>query len=620
MPENIRISVDYDNLNSEAYEKWLAGQDVFSQQKELKRKFRNNKDTVGSGYLLESQQKALLRDKGILNWASELAVAQGTDKTLFKRYTRMGNGTPQIREDGPEPIEVDMPQNGMSPNAQNIFRYAYYKSMSVLESELDSVLKAKGDTYRGPSKEEMDRVAGLAWLQVAPAFRHLGLTRNVEANRSEDISASHQEILRRYVYAKNILKMSAPTTEVGGEYSHNIPFAPFPISDAVLERGYFSPEGSVSWDTSPEGIIKDLYLGSHWLVSLPGFAGQKRLIPRQIPFGFASEMTSTDIEFWMGVWQDVGASNEKGTGDYSFKEYLHEKIYEDKDSNISVYLDLSKTGEGLSFFYRPIGSIEGVELEDSLLTWSEWGDFMSSRASYNALYDFSKWFDRQEDWFNDVPIIKDIPGLPPEWFQLSNIEKLLSIIKDNEDTLESDPKKYRLMRSVQNDAFIDRGTGWTLFSNKLGINPDPSKVDFRELQRWWIGNPILRGLISTSRGFGMAPSEWRDEINWAQELFGLGTQIGHIEKQAFIKVLTQINAEYPNLENFKDSDMRRIVNEQMGQYVVTEADMYDSLASNASAFGLWASKRLNILRKKTYTHKSGTGKRANPNRPGTKKE
>lgn len=578
------------------YEDALIKMDVYDQQIELRNFLRNNPDLPDSGYRLEGEQKDNLRARGILTWGSELAIAKGTEKVRLQRYTRKGTGLPVIDSRGPQPIDVELPQNGHEPYVQMIFRHAYYKSPELLRNELEVLL---GQNKTGLTLNDIDKTVGDAWMLVSPAFKHMGLHPSREPNSNKDISASHLRELTKYTYAKHILKLHAPIGEAGGSGSGQVPFMPWPLSDAIAQRGMFEPDSANQWDISPEGIINDLYFGSNWLVNLPGFPGQKRFIPKNIPFPFATEMSNSEAEFWVGIFQDLGSD---------FKSYLDEVIYKDQDSNISVYVDVSKTGEGLSFYQREIGSLEGTEKLDTLITWQEWGEFISMRSKFNVLVDMQEWFKGTDEWFKGIPVLNMSNKLDVvKWFQKSRLEKTLSILKDTEDTLEEDSSQYRMNRSIQNSAFIDDTNLFRLGLNKLGAEPQSDEVSFKELQRWWILG------ISFPRGFGVSPSEWRDEINWAQALFGQGTEFGHLEKEAVVDFLIAVNDEFPDLNRFTEKDFERILNQEMGKYVLTEEDWWDGLSSNASEFGLWAKRRLNLLRSKE-NERTGTSRRQNPNR------
>ena len=574
----------------------LRQMDVYDQQIFLREFLRNNPDFPNAGYRTEAEQKDNLRVRGILNYGSELAIAKGTEKVRLQRYTRKGTGTPVIDPKGPQPIDVELPQNGHEPHVQMIFRHAFYKSPELLRNELEVLLE---QNKTGLTINDIDRTIADAWVSVGTAFRHMGLHPSREPDSSRDIADEHRKILSKYVYAKHILKMHAPIGETGGSGEGQVPFMPWPLSDALAKRGMFSPDSATQWDVSAEGIISDLYFGSNWLVNLPGFPGQKRFIPKNIPFSFASDMSNSEAEFWLNTFQELGAD---------FKTYLDEMIHKDKDSNISVYVDVSKTGAGLSFFQRKLGSLEGTEKLDTLITWEEWGNFISMRAKYNVLVDMQEWFKGTDEWFEDVPVLNMVNELDAvKWFQKSRLEKAISILKDTEDTLEKDTSQYRLHRSIQNSAFIDDTNLFRLGLNKLGTEPRSEDVSFKELQRWWILG------TSVPRGFGIAPSEWRDEINWAQAFFGQGTEFGHLEKEAVVDLLIAINDEFPDLNKFTEEDFERILNKEMGKYILTEEDWWDQLSSNASEFGLWAKRRLNLLRSKEG-QRTGTPRRANPNR------
>ena len=230
------------------------------------------------------------------------------------------------------------------------------------------------------------------------------------------------------------------------------------------------------------------------------------------------------------------------------------------------------------------------------------------RSKFNVLVDMQEWFKGTDEWFKGIPVLNMSNKLDVvKWFQKSRLEKTLSILKDTEDTLEEDSSQYRMNRSIQNSAFIDDTNLFRLGLNKLGAEPQSDEVSFKELQRWWI--------LGTSfpRGFGVSPSEWRDEINWAQALFGQGTEFGHLEKEAVVDFLIAVNDEFPDLNRFTEKDFERILNQEMGKYVLTEEDWWDGLSSNASEFGLWAKRRLDLLRSKE-NERTGTPRRPNPNR------
>ena len=574
----------------------LSKMDVFDQQDELKNMLRNDTENPNSGYRFEAEQKAVLRQKGILTYPSELAVRKGTHTTNLTRYTRRGTGEPIINPKGPEPVEVLLPQNGMEPHAEVVFRHAYYKDMSLIKKELDTILV---ENQSGLRLSDIDKTVADTWRLVSPAFRHMGLHPSREIDSKKDIASQHRELLTKYIYAKNIYKFHAPISEKGGEGSGQIPFMPWPATDALAKRGMFAPPSSSEWDMTPEGIISDLYGGTNWLINLPGFPGQKRFVPKNLPFSFASQMDDSEMEFWVKTFQDLA-------GD--FKSYRDKTIYEDKDSNISVYVDVSKTGEGMSFFFRERGQVEGTEKLDSLISWTEFGEFIAMRASYNMLADMKKWFRGNDDFLANVPFIKELDVV--KWFQKSRTEKALDILKSTEDKLENDPNSYRMQRSLQTSAFIDDTNIWRLNLNKLGERPQSEDVNFSELQRWWI-----MGLesLSVPEGFGLSASSWRDEFNWAQAMFGGKGEIGHLGKQAMVNFLIEVNNQFPDLNKMTEDDFDRIINEEMQKYVLTEISWWDDLSSGASDFGVWAKSRMNLLRDQSY-QRTGTPVRPNPNR------
>lgn len=561
-----------------SYVKGLSKMDVFDQQEELKNTLRNDIENPLSGYRFEAEQKAVLRQKGILTFPSELAVRKGTHTTKLTRYTRRGTGEPIINPKGPEPVEVLLPQNGMEPHAEMVFRHAYYKDMSIIKKELDLILT---DNQYGIRLADIDKTVADTWRLVSPAFGHMGLHPSREIDSKKDIASQHRELLTKYIYAKNIYKVQAPVDE-----TMDVP-------------GLIVPPSSSEWDMTPEGIISDLYGGTNWLINLPGFPGQKRFVPKNLPFSFASQMDNSEIEFWVKTFQDLA-------GD--FKTYRDKTIYEDKDSNISVYVDVSKTGEGMSFFFRERGQVEGTEKIDSLISWTEFGEFISMRAKYNMLADMKKWFRGNDDFLANVPFIKNLDAV--KWFQKSRVKKALDILKSTEDRLEEDPNSYRMQRSLQTSAFIDDTNIWRLNLNKLGERPQSEDVNFSELQRWWI-----MGLesLSVPEGFGLSSSSWRDEFNWAQAMFGGKGEIGHLGKQAMVNFLAEVNNQFPDLDKMTEDDFDRIINEEMEKYVLTEVDWWDNLSSTASDFGIWAKSRMNLLRDQSY-QKTGTPVRPNPNR------
>lgn len=552
--------------------------DVFDQQDELKNMLRNDTENPLSGYRFEAEQKAVLRQKGVLTYPSELAVRKGTHTTKLTRYTRRGTGEPVINRKGPQPVEVLLPQNGMEPHAEMIFRHAYYKDSSVIKKELDLIL---ADNQYGIKMSDIDRTIADTWRLVSPAFTYMGLHPSREIDSKKDIASQHRELLTKYIYAKNIYKVQAP------------------VDETLDVPGLIVPPSSSEWDMTPEGIINDIYGGTNWLINLPGFPGQKRFVPKSLPFAFASQMNNSEMEFWVKTFQDFASD---------FESYRDKTIYADKDSNISVYVDVSKTGEGLSFFFREKGQLEGKEKLDSLMSWTEFGEFIGMRASYNTLADMKKWFQGNDDFLENVPFVKNLDAV--KWFRKSRWEKALSILKDTEDVAEKDSKGYRLQKNIQTNAFIDDTNVFRLNLNKLGANPQSEEVNFSELQRWWI---LGLESLSVPEGFGMSSSSWRDEINWGQAMFGGKSELGHLGKQAVVGLLSEINNQFPDLDKMTEKDFDRIINEEMKKYVLTEIDWFDTLSSNGSEFGLWAKNRMNLLRDQS-SQRTGTPVRPNPNR------
>lgn len=127
----------------------------------------------------------------------------------------------------------------------------------------------------------------------------------------------------------------------------------------------------------------------------------------------------------------------------------------------------------------------------------------------------------------------------------------------------------------------------SLFLNKFGTNRDGSE-NMDELASWWLLSPVLRGLVSTAKWFGLSPEEWRNEINWAQAYFGGKTEIGQMGREVGFDFIKSIHKEFPDLTKMTEEDFDRIRNQEMQKYVLTRADYFDRVRSKSTLFGKWA--------------------------------
>ena len=601
-----------DRVGSKFREDWIQ-LDVFERDGKLHTIF--NHPDLGyaphESLMLIQEQKANFAQDGIHFYPDDLAIPGGQKLHNLVRITREGAGIPKVDPYGPKPKPIMLTQHGMVGFSQEIFRYARKNSLSALENQLKTIMATKD--YNGYNKKDLDTIYRDAWLQVSRAITALGQGPNSLVDSNNTVSNQHKEFLRKYIYAKALMKLEAPPEETKrkDDFSfqekepmyHLLPWPAQPLLFGSNQEGNF-------WGMSANEIVQELYLDSHWLVNMPGRAGQQRFIPKNIPFGYATEMDSANIEHYLRLWNEFGLETKVGT----YEKYL-QTIKKDTGSNIQIYVDVSRTGGGISYFARNRNDGSVDEIADTLMTWQEFGDFIAMEAKFSFLKDLGEWWKQQDEWFEDIPML-ELTNLPGNWMQKSRIMKLIDVYKSDEDKIfkQGGFKNFRHSRSFTSSSdHIDEGSMGSLFLNKFGTNRDGSE-NMDELASWWLLSPVLRGLVSTAKWFGLSPEEWRNEINWAQAYFGGKTEIGQMGREVGFDFIKSIHKEFPDLTKMTEEDFDRIRNQEMQKYVLTRADYFDRVRSKSTLFGKWAGDIADSYRRETYTEKTGTGKRPNPNR------
>jgi hypothetical protein len=575
------------------------------------------------------EQKANLRSDRLHLYSDDLAIPAGEKVHHLVRITRSGGGIPKVDPEGPRPQPILLEQHGMHPLAQEVFTLARKTSLKSLTNQLNAIMKTEG--YKGYTINDLDDIYRDSWLQVSRAVRALGPGSNRLVDSDSTVSSDYREQLRKYIYTKALLKLEAPISETGldeeypdgiinkedigfGHLENKIGWGKM-FADTTLP---IDSEESNFWGISANEIVQELFLDSNWLVNMPGRPGQQRFVPKNIPFGYATDMNSTDIEHYLNLWNEFGLDTAVGT----YNKYLN-TIKGDTGSNIQIYTDISRTGGGISYFARNINTGAIDEIKDTMMTWQEFGDFIALEAKFNFMLDLGEWFKQQDEWFEGIPILNLTNKLDAvEWMKKSRIMKLLDVIKTDEDKIfrQGGKKSWRQNRSLTSPDHIDEGSIGSLFLNKFGTHRDGSE-NMDELASWWLMSPVLRGAISTAKWFGLSPEEWRNEINWIQAFFGDKTEIGQLGREAAHEFLISINKEFPDdITKMTEDDFDRIRNEEMRKYVLTRADYFDRVRSKVTIFGRWAGEIADTYRRETYTPRTGTGRRANPNAPKSSKK
>lgn len=477
------------------------------------------------GWNLYSSQVRLARKYGILKYEDDLfasrAIKGNSDYIPMEKYIRDNDsGIPTLHPEDPERVEALLRVPSISQDIAPLMKGAYSTSLDLLKSALKTdrpdVYKAG---YFGTNFEkELDNSAFEAWQIISPAFDFLNSTEEGQRNSKESVRSRHKDFIQKYVYSK-FLKQ---------------------------------PDDDIP---NPSEVINELYLATHWLVNVPNMPGMKRLIPKRLPFSFASGLSNEDVEYWMGIW---------GKHSDDFKNYVQKKIKSDEGS-VRAYVDVSKTGAGLSYFFIEEGSTVGSEDPSTMISWSEFGEWIKMKYKFAMLVDV-------HNWFRKVPYDKKDPslfsmlvhktGLPKSinpWSK-TRYEKLIEIIQDYEDTIESDSSKIRMKRSWVDNIFEDAA------DRLLNLNQNPKPTDLVSMSWTWD-----------------KPSTWlnfRDEWNWILSIGNWqGTEIGEIEREALIDFLKKVDS------NTTPEEFDKILNKELGKYFLQEKDWWDSFSEAVSEFG-----------------------------------
>ena len=99
-------------------------------------------------------------------------------------------------------------------------------------------------TDLGLDLSEIQKASQDAWMLVAPTFKLLEGYEQGAIDSGESINASHKRFLSKYALSKAIALNGTPDSQK---------------------------------------LIDDLYLGTNWIVNIPGMPGLKRMIPKNIP-------------------------------------------------------------------------------------------------------------------------------------------------------------------------------------------------------------------------------------------------------------------------------------------------------------------------------------------------
>ena len=497
------------------------------------------------------------RKIGISKFTDDLVstINGETNKAKALRYTRKGkNGLPIIDLDNPIEFIVDLPQHGFrgTPEAKQIFSLAHDNTPKDLESLISGV-RDTATEFSGEQdivtkiREEVSE----AWQEISPAFLYLSGTGNQgrgrEVGSKDRLDVQHKDFLYNFALAYYYQKKE------------------FPNSEELLQR---------------------LYYDSNWIVNIPSLPGAKRLIPKELPLPFASDLDNNDIEFFLEVWNDE-AQNFKN---YLLESPLYETIRKDKDSNVQVYVDVSEDGSGISFFYKLSDETVGREAKETYISMKEFGDFIANKYAFGFLIDVKDWFSKIKMLESDYP---EGLGAVIGWFGLNKREKLIRAIYLFDEAFQSGNKDdIEMYMSARDNSFIDQGNFSSYYLNKLGGSkgqPNPFEDDYSMLLGFTV--PFINLDI-----YGVTPAEWADEINFLKNMFG-GPEIGYMERQAAIKFLKVFKEKYPDPKDYTAERFNEVLNEEAGKYVITRSDWFDMLADGTSNFSKWARETGVILKK-----------------------
>lgn len=494
----------------------LKNLDPFERSKWFRSTFLDNPaEFPGSGWSMYQSQIRIARELGIINYEDDF-FAQRAEKgqqsyVPFETYVRTDEyGEPYLDIENPQIHRALVTVPSMDSSISLVMRDAYETNLDILKERAVGRPETLSRRFT-PSKEgivsDIDKASLEAWQLVSPAFSHLYGTEQGTYKGNKSIDMAHKDFIQRYIYS------------------------------------YYNLQGDV---LDAQTVIDQLYLGTNWLVNIPNMPGMKRFIPKRIPFSFASGLDNEDIEYFMDVWGKHGVQ---------FKDYIKNKIKED-DGSVQVYVDVSRSGAGLSYYFLREGSLIGEEDPSTLISWSEFGDFMEKKYSFNILLDVY-------NTFREIPYepVFDVAGVPiydPRRmfgiFNESVYDKWLDIIKETEDDIRTDSNKIKMFNSWVDNAFHNSADG------VLGLRRRPS--DLTEL-----------------RQIGDFSGEW----NWLLAWLGVESEIGEVERQTLVKFFSKVDS------NTSSEEFNKLLQEELKQYYLMERDWFDAFKNKKAMFGQWAS-------------------------------
>ena len=473
-------------------------------------KFKNDKEIKGSGYALYQEQVRIGRQLGLLTYEDDFFSSRlpsdQPNKVIFETVTRNNKqGLPVYDPENSTQIDADLPAPTLPARVSKFMSNAYGKAPEVLIADLENNIS-------GIDISDVEDVAIEAYKMVAPAFKNLEGFNSGEKNTKMTLQVAHQNFVRKYALSKAQLTNSVP---------------------------------------DPDEIIEELYLSTNWMIQLPGMPGVKRLIPKNIPFEFQTNFTSSDIELFMQLWQDHAPK---------FNNYLKQKIREDDGSSVA-YVDVSQNGGGLSFYFAEKGTLVGEEDPSTLITWTEFGDWMKRKYKFAMLSEVENWFRKKDpsDPRSVLPI-----------YNKSRYDKLIEIIRDFEDDLKNNPDQIAMNRSWVSNMFYDDADGF------MYLNQNP--VNVSDMRRFDLtNNPRL---------------DFSGEWNWFLSAIDKQNEIGAIEYEVLKDLLTKVSSKTTPKE------FDAILEAEMRKYFLQEKDWWDGLSNNASLFGQYATSVGKTLAKK----------------------
>jgi hypothetical protein len=509
--------------------------DPFRRMEELKALYLHNENLPYAGFKTFAHVVRNLRRFGVLNHTDDLFMYEaGKAEVPVEMYTKKdNNGVPQLLQkkshydetrpgvNAPYTSKVTLPVAGVPDIIKSSMVEAYKTDMpsllTLVKAKDESFKSLKGqitiatqwDQYSADTPEYLNKKSMEAWNIISPAFRGIkaGIGK-VDSNKIYKIA--HKEYIQKYAYQRYL--------DTGVPYQ------------------------------SGQDIIDDLYGGSDWLINTPNFPGKKSLIPKVLPFSWATDYSNEDMEFFINLWAKEG--------DHYKDSKIRSSIHYDDDSNVTIYPDVASNGAGLTLYWKNSGS-EGDDLgredEQSFISWKDFGEWTAMKHKFHILSEIQKWFHAD--------------GIP--FKQQERSAQAIELIARYEAALRGEaynigesPKTPDYSRMWIDNSYYDDA------DNVLGLNQNPDHL-------WQ-----LRHL-----------GDFSDEANFIKTFFGL-TELGFHDRKSIYDAFKGRSSEA-----LEDENLDQVLNEAMIQYVIQEEDWWKRLSEGSSAFAEYAKDRSNLFHK-----------------------